>query len=111
MNYTLASIKRILATIPDISLANLHHNKRTRRSSSGLLPFIGDISKVLFGTATQNEVCNQQVGVDKAIQVGNLNARELNNIGNALKKAMVIHKENMGFDLEAVGQTTGSTHG
>ena len=78
--------RRILATTPDISLANLHHNTRTRRSSSGLLPFIGEISKVLFGTATENDVRNQQVGIERAIQVGSLDARELNTIGNALKK-------------------------
>ena len=73
-----------------------------------MLPFIGEISKVLFGTAAENDVRNQQVGVDKAIQVGNFNARELNNIGNALTKATVIHKENMGFNLEAVIANTGA---
>ena len=106
VKYTLASIQRIIATTPNISPANLHQNKRTRRSSSGLLPFIGEISNVLFGTATENDVRNQQVGVDKAIQIGNINARELNYLGNALKKAMVIHKENMGFNLEAVMANT-----
>ena len=71
-----------------------------------MLPFIGEISKVLFGTATQNDVRNQQVGVDKAIQLGNLNAREIIYIGKSLKKAMIIDKENMGFNLEAVMANT-----
>ena len=34
----------------------------------GLLPFIGEMSNVLFGTATEKDVRNQQVGVDKAVQ-------------------------------------------
>ena len=84
----------------------LHQNKRTRRSSSGLLPFIGEMSNVLFGTATEKDVRNQQVGVDKAVQIGNINARELKYLGNALKEAMVIHVENMGFNLEAVMANT-----
>ena len=72
-----------------------------------MLPFIAEISKVLFGTATENDVRNQQAGVDKAIQLENLNARELNHIGNTLKKAKVIHEENFGFNLEAVMANTG----
>ena len=66
------------------------------------------MSNVFFGTATEKDVRNQQVGVDKAIQIGNINARELKYLGNALKKAMVIHKENMGFNLEAVMANTGA---
>ena len=57
------------------------------------------MSNVLFGTATEKDVRNQQVGV---------NARELKYLGNALKEAMVIHKENMGFNLEAVMANTGA---
>ena len=108
VKYTLASTQRILATTPNISPADLHPSKRICKSSSGLLPFIGKISKVLFGTAPENNVCNQQVGVDMAIQLGNLNAREINYIGRSLKEAMVIHKENMGFNLEAVMANTGA---
>ena len=59
------------------------------------------MSNVLFGTATEKDVRNQQVGVVKAVQIGNINARVLKYSGNALKEAMVIHKENMGFNLEA----------
>ena len=66
------------------------------------------MSNVLFGTATEKDVRNQQVGVDKAVQIGNINARELKYLGNALKEAMVIHKENMGFNLEAVMANTGA---
>ena len=66
------------------------------------------MSNVLFGTATEKDVRNQQVGVDKAVQIGNINARELNYLGNALKQAMVIHKENLGFNLEAVMANTGA---
>ena len=64
VKYTLMIIQRILANTPNISPAHLHHNKRTRRSSPGLLPFIGEISKVLFGTATESDVRNQLVGVN-----------------------------------------------
>ena len=74
-----------------------------------MLPFIGEISKVIFGTTTENDVSTQQVGVDKAICIRNLNARELNYLGNALKKATVIYKENnMDFNLEAVMANTGA---
>ena len=66
------------------------------------------MSNVLFRTATEKDVGNQQVGVDKAVQIGNINARELKYLGNALKEAMVIHKENMGFNLEAVMANTGA---
>ena len=66
------------------------------------------MSNVLFGTATEKDVRNQQVGVDKAVQIGNINARELKYLGNALKEAMVIHKENIGFNLEAVMAITGA---
>ena len=66
------------------------------------------MSNVLFGTATKKDVRNQQVGVDKAVQIRNINARELKYLGNALKEAMVIHKENMGFNLEAVMANTGA---
>ena len=62
----------------------------------------------IIGTATEKDVHNQQVGFDKAVQIGNINARELNYLGNALKEAMVIHKENMGFNLEAVMANTGA---
>ena len=106
VNYTLASIQRIIATTPNITPANLHQNKRILRSSSGLLPFIGEMSNVLSGTATEKDVCNQQVGVDKAVSIGNINARELKYSGNTLKEAMVIHKENMGFNLEATMANT-----
>ena len=108
VKYTLASIQRIIATTPNHTPTNLHKNKRTRSSSSGLLPFIGEMSNVLFGTATEKDVRNQQVGVDKAVQIGNINARELKYLGNALKEAMVIHKENMGFNLEPVMANTGA---
>ena len=107
VKYTLASLQRILATTPT-SPANLHPNNKTHKSSSWLLPFIGQVSKVLFGTADKNDVCTQQVGVDKAIRLGNLNARQLNYLGNALKKVMVIDKENMGFNLESVMANTGA---
>ena len=90
VKYTLASIQRIIATTPNHTPTNLHQNKRTRRSSSGLLPLIGEMSNVLFGTATEKDVRNQQVGVDKAIQIGNINAQELKYLGNALREAMVI---------------------
>ena len=43
VKYTLASIQRIIATTPNHTSTNLHQNKRTRRSSSGLLPFIGEM--------------------------------------------------------------------
>ena len=66
------------------------------------------MSNVLFGTATEKDVRNQQVGVNKAVQIGNINARELKYLGNALKEAMVIQKENMGFNLEAVMANTGA---
>ena len=66
------------------------------------------MSNVLFGTATKKDVPNQQVGVDKAVQIKNINARELKYLGNALKEAMVIHKENMGFNLEALMANTGA---
>ena len=66
------------------------------------------MSNVLFGTATEKDVRNQQVGVIKAVQIGNINARVLKYSGNALKEAMVIHKENMGFNLEAVMANTGA---
>ena len=105
---TLVSIQRIIATTPNPTPTKLHQDKRSRRSSSGLLPFIGEMSNVLFGTATEKDVRNQQVGVDKAVQIGNINARELNYLGNALKQAMVIHKENLGFNLEAVMANTGA---
>ena len=105
---TLVSIQRIIATTPNPTPTKLHQDKRSRRSSSGLLPFIGELSNVLFGTATEKDVRNQQVGVDKAVQIGNINARELNYLGNALKQAMVIHKENLGFNLEAVMANTGA---
>ena len=59
------------------------------------------MSNVLFGTATEKDVRNQQVGVDKAFQIGNINTQVLKYSGNALKEAMVIHKENMAFNLEA----------
>ena len=65
------------------------------------------MSNVLFGTATEKDVRNQQVGVGKAVQIGNINARELKYLGNALREAMVIPKENMGFNLEAVMANTG----
>ena len=107
VKYTLVSIQRIIATTPNHTPTNLHQDKRSRRSSSGLLPFIGEMSNVLFGTATEKDVRNQQVGVDKAVQIGNINAQELKYLGNALKEAMVIHKENMGFNLEAVMANTG----
>ena len=55
------------------------------------------MSNVLFGTATEKDVRNQQVGVDKAVQIGNINARELKYIGNALKEAMVIHNSQERF--------------
>ena len=42
------------------------------------------MSNVLFGTATEKDVRNQQVGVDKAVQIGNINARELKYLGNAV---------------------------
>ena len=66
------------------------------------------MSNVLFGTATEKDVCNQQASVDKAVQIGNINAQELKYLGKALKEAMVIHKENMGFNLEAVMANTGA---
>ena len=76
--------------------------KRTHKTSSGVLSFIGEISKVLFGTATENDVCQQQVSANQALTLANLNARELNYLGSVFKKAIVIHKENMGINLEAV---------
>ena len=106
VKYTLTSIHRILANTPHHTSTDLHQKKRIRRSSLGLLPFIGEMSNVLFGTATEKDVRNQQVGVDKAVQIGNINAQELKYLGNALKEAMVIHKENMGFNLEAVMANT-----
>ena len=66
------------------------------------------MSNVLFGTATEKDVRNQQVGVDKAVQIGNIDAQELKYLGNDLKEAMVIHEENMGFNLEAVMANTGA---
>ena len=108
VKYTLVSIQRIIATTPNPTPTNLHQDKRSRRSSSGLLPFIGEMSNVLFGTATEKDVRNQQVGVDKGVQIRNINARELKYLGNALKEAMVIDKENMGFNLEAVMANTGA---
>ena len=66
------------------------------------------MSNVSFGTATEQDVRNQQVGVDKAFQIGNINARDLKYLGNALKEEMVIYKENMGFNLEAVMANTGA---
>ena len=109
VKYTLVSIQRLIATTPNHTTTNLHQDNRSRRSSSsGLLPFIGKMSNVSFGTATEKDVRNQQVGVDKAVQIGNINARELKYLGNALKEAMVIHKENLGFNLEAVMANTGA---
>ena len=66
------------------------------------------MSNVLFGTTTEKDVRNLQVGVDKAVQIGNINARELKYLGNPLKEAMVIHKENMGFNLKALMANTGA---
>ena len=80
--------------------------KRTHKTSSGVLSFIGEISKVLFGTATENDVCQQQVSANQALTLANLNARELNYLGSVFKKAIVIHKENMGINLEAVMANT-----
>ena len=53
VKYTLVSIQRIIATTPNPTPTNLHQDKRSRRSSSGLLPFLGEMSNVLFGTATK----------------------------------------------------------
>ena len=64
--------------------ANLYSNIRFQR-----LPFTGEISKVSFGTATENDVRNQQIGIDLADSLANLNDRELKFLGNSLKRAKV----------------------
>ena len=87
-------------------LSTCSRKKRTRRTTSGVLPFIGEISKVLFRTATENDVHQQQLGVNQALTLANINGKELNYLGSVLKKAIVIHKDNMGINLEAVMANT-----
>ena len=48
----------------------------------------------------------RQPGVNQALTLANINAKELNYLGSVLKKADVIHKENMGINLEAVMANT-----
>ena len=43
VKYTLVSIQRIIATTPNPTPTNLHQDNRSRRSSSGLLLFIGEM--------------------------------------------------------------------
>ena len=74
LNSTMASIQMIIGTNPMKTSVNLQSKKRTRRTSSGVLPFIGEISKVLFGTVTENDV-------RRHLTRANLNARQLNYLG------------------------------
>ena len=106
LNSTMASIEMIIGATPMNPAVDLQSKKRTRRTTSGVLPFIGEISKVLLGTATDNDVHQQQFGVNQALTLANINAKELNYLGSVLKKAIVIHKENMGINLEAVMANT-----
>ena len=91
LNSTMASIEMIIGTTPINTAVDLQSKNRTCRTLSGMLPFIGEISKVLFGTATENDVRQQQLGVNQALTLANLNAKELNYLGSVSKKAIVIH--------------------
>ena len=101
LNSTMASIEMIIGVTGMNPAVDPQSKKRTPRTTSGVLPFIGEISKVLFGT-TENDVHQQQIGVNHALTLANINAKELNYLGSVLKKALVIHKDNMGINLEAV---------
>ena len=105
LNSTMASIEMIIGATAMIPAVDPQSKKRIRRTTSGVLPFIGEISKVLFGT-TENDVHQQQIGVNHALTLANINAKELNYLGSVLKKAIVIHKENTGINLEAVMANT-----
>ena len=106
LNSTMASIEMIIGAIAMNPAVDPQSKKRTPRATSGVLPFIGEISKVLFGTSTENDVHQQQIGVNHALTLTNINAKELNYLGSVLKKAIVIHKENTGINLEAVMANT-----
>ena len=103
LNSTMAFIQMIIGTNPINTSVNLQSKKRTRRTS-GVLPFIGE--SFIFVTATENDVCQQQLGVNQALTLANLNTRQLNYLGSVLMKAILIHKENMGITLEAVMANT-----
>ena len=100
--YHLNSIEMIIWVTAMNPAVDLQSKKRTCRTTSGVLPFIGEISKVSFWTKTENDVHQQQHGVNQALTLANINAKELNYLGSVLKKALVIHKVNMGINLEAV---------
>ena len=67
---------------------------------------LGKSPKFYFGRKTENDVHQQQLGVNQALTLANINAKELNYLGSVLKKALVIQKENMGINLEAVMANT-----
>ena len=104
MNSTLHSIHMIITDMTaDRQESILWH----RMSTSRLMLFVGELSKVVFGTATENDLINQKVGIDHVLRVGKTFTWEIQYIGDTLKRAMVIYKANMVFNLKLILANTG----
>lgn len=79
---------------------------RKARSTDGLLPFVGQLSEILFGTATVRDL-HQQKAFLKRLSVGeDTSARQIKILGQTMIAALNITRRDIDLQMRSIEQNT-----